>query len=348
MLKTKKLFVLNETTLESAKVQEVLRTLNKFKAVECVQNVLNLEESKYIFAKNKSIICTRISEQIQEEKIEINLVNYQTDSFFDINVKENIKKQFEEIAKQCEIDIGDYVEGDPHSDPDRICEFCAMIKDEKSTYNQATIFSTTNFIVFTTVGAFVPGYLIIIPKAHIFSMGGIEEEHVEELEYLTLSLRDMLKDIYGKEVLIWENGSGTELKGKPATSVVHAHIHLCCVNGNITEKIEEYKLEFKEIELNEILKYVEKPYLFLWEKDDRKQILQTDKVYIPRQFVRQLIADGYGLPEGHWNWRKYNYLENFKVTENNLANFFNKVDMQKYFEVLIEKYNFTSNKEIFK
>ena len=92
-----------------------------------------------------------------------------------------------------------------------------------------------NFLVIPGSGAFIDGYLMILPKVHVMSCAELNFEQRMEMLEVIRDVKDILKGTYKSKVLVWENGSGLDGKGKPKTSIVHAHIHVCPSKLNISE-----------------------------------------------------------------------------------------------------------------
>ena len=47
--------------------------------------------------------------------------------------------------------------------------------------------------------------------------------------------------------------------------------------------------------------------------------IQDSNLYIPRQYVRQLLAEEYNIPGEGWNWRTHPYFEKMSMTDNQIT-----------------------------
>ena len=78
-----------------------------------------------------------------------------------------------------------------------------------------------------SIGQFINGYLLIIPKAHVMSMAEFSKELIDEFNIVLEDVIAILKLTYNfSDILVWENGTGNSGKGKAKDSVVHCHVHV--------------------------------------------------------------------------------------------------------------------------
>ena len=83
------------------------------------------------------------------------------------------------------------------------------------------IASTENFFVIGAIGAFVPGYAMIVTKKLIPSLALIEDDQRNELDWLVKILSKSISDIYGKEITMFEHGMCACIGG-----LDRAHLHI--------------------------------------------------------------------------------------------------------------------------
>lgn len=232
---------------------------------------------------------------------------------------ESIEKQFEKIADSLGLDVGDHKSnssGSTDGPTKKDCAYCQYLAGHVQK-NERTIYRSENFFVIPTLGQFVTGYLLIIPYQHIMSNGELSREHLEEFQIVLSDIEYILKLAYpeAKGVLVWENGSGTSGKGKAKDSLVHSHVHIA-PTGLTADAIKEMAgFPFTELGIMDLPKFKEHSYLLMRCPDKEKWLINNDpKVYIPRQYVRQLIAEEYNIPGDAWNWRTHPYEEKMHET----------------------------------
>ena len=100
-------------------------------------------------------------------------------------------------------------------------------------------------------------------------------------------------------------------KGKAKDSVVHSHVHVALSDLTSHDIKALSGFDFEEIELKDLALYKSHSYLLVKNPDNEKWIINNNpEVYIPRQYVRQLIAEEYGIQGEAWNWRTHPFVEN--------------------------------------
>ncbi len=279
------------------------------------------------FQNNKSVACSKTDYLGKKHAIEIHIVspsaspvNRQT-----IFVNEpNIAGQFERIADSLECDIGDHksnssgLTGTPTIAD---CAYCRYLAGYPAD-NERTVYQTENFFVIPTVGQFIKGYLLVIPFEHVMSNAELDAKRLGEFKYVLEDIEYLLRLTYdAKNVLVWENGSGNGGVGKAKDSIVHSHVHIC-PSTYTSEKIMEVSgFPFETLTLEELKYYKEHSYLLVRTPNhDIWKINNNPNLYIPRQYVRQLVAEEYGLPGDSWNWRTNHFSEKMYQTVSDIEN----------------------------
>ena len=313
MKKTRNLFVLNGCAQD---VNTVLEHI-KFKSVTVLaDNNVNRQTISEVFANNKSVVCTYCPPDSNTTPIVINVVNDNISAYAEncININQgDIVGQFKNIADKLGCDIGDHKSnssGLTATPSAKDCTYCRYLRGESSIPENMPIYSSKHFFVMTTVGEFIPGYWLIIPYAHVMSNAELDFSTQEELLEVIEDMCYIVNLTYGNSnYLVWENGTGNSGRGKAKDSIVHAHTHLAPSNLN-AETIEELSgFDFEKISTDELSKYNLHSYLLVKDTGNMWRISNNPEVYIPRQYVRQLLADEYGLSGEQWNWREYPFKE---------------------------------------
>ena len=233
---------------------------------------------------------------------------------------ESIANQFEKIADDLGLDVGDHKSnssGSTDSGPTKKdCAYCQYL-DGHTQRNERTIYRSENFFVIPTLGQFITGYLLIIPYQHIMSNGELSSEHLEEFQLVLDDVEYLLKLAYpeAKGILVWENGSGTSGKGKAKDSLVHSHVHVAPTSLDANKIKEMAGFHFDELGIMDLPNFKEHSYLLMRGPDKETWLINNDpKVYIPRQYVRQLIAEECNIPGDAWNWRTHPFEDNMHQT----------------------------------
>tara|TARA_B100001113_G_C21051870_1_gene597171 strand:- start:75 stop:986 length:912 start_codon:yes stop_codon:yes gene_type:complete len=91
---------------------------------------------------------------------------------------------------------------------------------------------TNNFFVVAALGAFNPGYLMIITKELISSLSQIKDDQLEELKWLITTLKKSLKETYDKDVALFEHGMCACVGG-----LDRAHLHMMTITKNLDQDL---------------------------------------------------------------------------------------------------------------
>lgn len=323
MKRTRNVFVLIGKDQDTGLLHQQLQ----FKGMTYLEEK-ELTENKIseVFDNNKSVLCTGvIPEKFHEKVVPVPVVNWQIDEDtpcikLGINVaRKDIVEQFQKIANALEIDIGDHKANDSGAkDAPSIldCAYCKYINGERNI-NQRTVYHGKYFYVVPTYGEFTKGYLLIIPYRHVMSYAELNEEESKEFTQILSDIKAILKLTYNTEkILVWENGTGNGGKGKAKDSVVHAHMHVApakFTDANVIEKALGAKLT--PIKYEELSNYSNHSYLLVECDNGMWKINNNPDLYIPRQYVRQLLALDYGLTDEYsWNWRLNTFWDKMRET----------------------------------
>ena len=283
----------------------------------------NLSEA---FKNNKSVLCSgNVPAEFEEKVIPVPVVNWPNGDFtsnlqFGINVaKKDVVKQFERISNTLSLDIGDHKSNDSGAKGTPAisdCGYCNYLKREADE-TERTVYRSKYFFVVPTLGEFALGYLLIIPFRHIMSFAELNEAEREEFPQVLSDVKEILKLTYGVEsFLVWENGTGNGGKGKASNSIVHAHLHIApssMVNADVIQ--DNLGATLTSIKYEDFPKYGNHSYLLVEDKDGSWRINDDKQLYIPRQYVRQLLAVEYGYKDDKsWNWRESPFYDKMKLT----------------------------------
>lgn len=279
------------------------------------------------FMNNKSVVCAAkdyVPGNLLEDAITINVASNSSESSEEniptiVTSKNHIATQFAKIAEDLGCDIGDHKSnssGQNGTPTVADCAYCRYLAGYPAD-NERTVYNSENFFVLPTVGQFITGYLLIIPYNHIMSNAELNTDLLlGEFNDVLHDIEYLLKLTYNaSNVLVWENGSGNGGIGKAKDSIVHSHVHVC-PSTLTSEEIERMSgFPFEKITLEELKNYQEHSYLLIRTPDySYWKINNNPNLYIPRQYVRQLVAEEYHLPGESWNWRTHHFSEKMYQT----------------------------------
>ncbi|MCI9064034.1 MAG: hypothetical protein HFJ17_05485 [Clostridia bacterium] len=306
MKKTRNVFVLKGKPEE---IKIVLDELHfKGTAILTVENITN-EAIRDIFYNNKSVITNSASLLLRENSICITVINgilpKELPKYYIDLSSDNIVAKFEEIAAANDCDIGDHVSNSSGIGGAPSIDDCAYCKHIRNNYNNRAVYLSKSFFVIPTLGQFITGYLLIIPLRHVLSISELTPSEFDEFLTVLDDIKYILKLTYNNSPLfVWENGTGDNGIGKAKDSVVHAHVHIA-PSKLTTHSIEQLSgFDFTQIQKHELLNYGKYSYLLISD-DNRWLINDNTKLYKPRQYIRQVLAEEYNISGDQWNWRLY-------------------------------------------
>lgn len=314
MKQTRKIFKLNGYTIEEEKL--LLEELQFKGLIVFYSKDITQYDLVSVFKNNKSALCISCTLPRNFDKKAISCDNLKFDA--------DLIKQFQNIASIYNCDIGDHksncsgISGVPTKED---CVYCQFLKGSPYVFQHKILYSSANFFVVSTLGQFINGYLLIIPYSHI--MSNAELVNYKRNEFLTVleDISYILKMTYNvSNVLVWENGTGNSGIGKAKNSVVHAHTHIAPSNLNATTIKTISGFPFKEILFCQLSDYSKNSYLLIKKSDFIWNICQSSDLYIPRQYIRQLLANEYNISGEYWNWRIYPFENKIIETDRQIMN----------------------------
>jgi len=191
------------------------------------------------------------------------------------------------------------------------CRFC---QPKKEDYNKI-IRETENFFIIPTLGQFVEGYLLIIPKKHYTCFGALPDELLKEYHFLKKEIEKIYGKIYQKPIY-FEHGPANNIRG--GCCVDHAHMHIVPKNIDIIPELKKY-FDVKKIkQIKELRNKYKKqrPYLFF--ENIKGDMFACNANPVPSQYIRQIIASKLDLYD-KWDWRQYPFLDKIKKCQKKLT-----------------------------
>lgn len=340
MKKTRNLFILTGSDKDTSLVLNDLR----FKGMLAYPYGVKITDTfvQNAFKNNKSVACSK--NDYMGKLDTVIRINIATHASFAVDKNQptiwvddgNIAIQFANLANALDCDIGDHksnssgLSGTPTV---KDCAYCRYLAGFPAD-NERTVYESENFFVLPTVGQFITGYLLVIPHEHVMSNAELDSQRLEEFKAVLQDVEYLLKLTYNaSNVLVWENGSGNGGIGKAKDSIVHSHVHICPSQYTSDKIMEVSGFPFETITLDNLKGYKEYSYLLVRSPDHNVwKINNNPNLYIPRQYVRQLVAEEYGLSGESWNWRTHHFSEKMYQTVEDI-----KAALQQNWNVLPER-----------
>lgn len=113
------------------------------------------------------------------------------------------------------------------------CAFCEeLVTRECGELGDRTIWENDDWMVIPTVGCFVEGYVMLMPKDHTYSFGQLDSDLLSlAASRLVEKLRIQLSQIYNKQIFVAEHGA-VSCAVKGAQCCDHAHLHFIPIGND--------------------------------------------------------------------------------------------------------------------
>tara|TARA_E500000178_G_C16931215_1_gene711787 strand:+ start:74 stop:988 length:915 start_codon:yes stop_codon:yes gene_type:complete len=111
---------------------------------------------------------------------------------------------------------------------------------------------TKNFFVISGYGAFTPGYLLIISKEFLPSFGLVEEDKLNELNFLIKIIQETIDQEINRNTVVFEHGMCACIGG-----LDRAHLHVMSVPKKTNEKSISDAIDFTLYSRKAGIEYIE-------------------------------------------------------------------------------------------
>lgn len=200
------------------------------------------------------------------------------------------------------------------------CRFCKIFAHESdSEIVDNPILENDDFMALVSRGAIVKGWVLVIPRIHIYSMRKFYCD--DSFIYFTNNIINMIKEKYHKDCIIFEHGANC-CDSLTSCGTNHAHLHVVAYDKSLLCDMKKDGLEWIQCDLNEINKLVGgNEYWFYAEKVGS---LQTARGYLyiikqpESQYFRKLIANKEGCIE-KFSYKEFRFEENERLTYETLT-----------------------------
>jgi diadenosine tetraphosphate (Ap4A) HIT family hydrolase len=195
------------------------------------------------------------------------------------------------------------------------CVFCRMKFDEDLSGDPANelLYSGEFHYVLCGLGAWVPGYVLLVTHRHFDNFCRSPDESRSEFDSLFAKIEKLFVREFG-EVTIFEHGAIDD-KRRAGGCINHAHIHFVAKNVDLCG---ELKQQFSQISIPNGVSFARHlpplgaPYLYVKQRDEEGQLFLVDQP-LATQFLRQKVASRIGMDK-YWDYKLYPFEENIMKT----------------------------------
>jgi diadenosine tetraphosphate (Ap4A) HIT family hydrolase len=180
-------------------------------------------------------------------------------------------------------------------------------------YYDRPLLESKHFEVWPSLGAFIEGWLLILPKAHQLSLAETTTTTMTELASVRRRVQRWLELKYGP-VVAFEHGP-SKWHTPVGCGVDHAHLHLVPFDGSLRETIaavSSLPLRWRELAhlRNLASSSFESPYLFI---EDAEGAFIATHEHLGSQLIRRALARSHHL-EDVYEWARFPHLPNVRST----------------------------------
>lgn len=123
------------------------------------------------------------------------------------------------------------------------CRFCNIVNNNELNIYDKPIAESESFIAIASIGAFIEGWTLILPKQHVLSMKNFynDKEFIEFYEVV----KNKVSKHYGN-IISFEHGPNCE-GSVVGCGTDHAHVHLVPFSKSLNIKLRESNLLWSKI-----------------------------------------------------------------------------------------------------
>ncbi|MCI0722878.1 MAG: hypothetical protein L0338_28495 [Acidobacteria bacterium] len=195
------------------------------------------------------------------------------------------------------------------------CRMCSQLQrlGPVDAWNEP-LMESANLAVLPSLGALVEGWLLLVPKQHLISMGAVPDSMVDELHEMKHIACSILQLLYG-EVSVFEHGPSRG-NCKVGCSVDHAHLHIVPVQFDLASAVTPFLPEDADWSRGGLAEcrsafHRGEDYLYLEQPIGAGRI--TTHRALGSQLFRRAIASRVGTPN-QFDWREHPELPNVIAT----------------------------------
>lgn len=203
----------------------------------------------------------------------------------------------------------------------RNCCLCLNLgADSQSDIWNKPLIESENFVVIPSLGALVPGWVLLLPKGHYLSMGALPPSMIGEMEEVKRDLASRLSEAFG-ELCAFEHGPG-RAKRDVGCGVDHAHLHVVPINFDLRRAAQPLlpdDLGWSAASFDDCRRAygIGRDYLYLEQPLGNGSIAVHDD--FGSQLFRRAIANQLGLSD-EYNWREHPQIAHIVSTVQTLQN----------------------------
>lgn len=203
------------------------------------------------------------------------------------------------------------------------CRMCENIMGDgieaNALWNQI-LFESEDFVSIPSVGALVPGYMLVLPKSHAICSGALGQRQLVNYWKFSQRVRERVEQKFEKTIL-FEHGPAAP-DTEVGCGVDHAHLHVAPIDGPILEFAEQNNpdsINWTEVSsFKAISEFHDAGEEYLFYQDHDGPLMVGTSPQINSQLFRRAMAENMGSPE-KFDWNDYPMARNVQATVSELS-----------------------------
>ncbi|ETA01242.1 HIT family hydrolase, diadenosine tetraphosphate hydrolase [Frankia sp. CcI6] len=167
-----------------------------------------------------------------------------------------------------------------------------------------------------TIGAYTAGYLLLVPRAHVLSLGGLDRDARAGVDALMREMAGRLAERYDSPVLGFEYG----LNAAGQRRIEHGHLHLLPTTADLHGWLADRLTGYPIASLADLPANPAHSYITVRDQSGVLAVFPVPTDTQPRIRLRQVVATlDPRLEDGTWDWEAAPHTDLIRRTVDDLA-----------------------------
>jgi ubiquinone/menaquinone biosynthesis C-methylase UbiE/diadenosine tetraphosphate (Ap4A) HIT family hydrolase len=168
--------------------------------------------------------------------------------------------------------------------------------------------------VIAGLGAIIPGYVLVIPRTHVLSIGHLQEAGRQAIFDAAWNTADIINHVFGHDAVLVEHGSSANpANGSRGPCIEHAHVHVFPMQSSeaLADFIPPGSVEVRGT--RDLHKAAQRgvPYYYCSDRPDHGWMLDSPRIL--SQHARKVWSRSLDRDE-EWDWAVYPNFDNCIIT----------------------------------
>ncbi|WP_405814150.1 HIT domain-containing protein [Streptomyces sp. NBC_01390] len=167
-----------------------------------------------------------------------------------------------------------------------------------------------------TIGAFVPGYLLVVPTTHVLSLGQLNDDELAGVEDLAHDLANQLHQVYRRPILTFEYG----LNLPAGRRICHGHLHMLPSTADLSEWLAARAPGYEIASYAQVPRSPDTSYITVRDQTGTLTCYPVPNDAFPRIRLREVVARlDPQIEDAAWDWQTHPFPEQMRATVDDLT-----------------------------